>query len=109
MPYKPKELEQILQSKFAFELVKKSPDHRWYELRFPGLPHILTMISHSRTKEYGPALESKIAQQLRVSNPYFDKMMGCSVDRLRYQRDAEEWLREWASTGCDGPTPDRIR
>ena len=88
MPRKPREIENLLQTKFGFSSAKEhSSDHHWYELRLPGLPAILTKVSHTK-KEIGPNLEGKIARQLRVRKPYFEGMMDCAYNYYRQVRDA---------------------
>jgi hypothetical protein len=90
MPRKPREIERLLQAKFGFSpAVEHSSDHRWYELRLPGLPPILTMVSHNK-KEVGRRLESKIARQLRVHRPYFEGMMDCTHACEDYYRQVRE-------------------
>ena len=90
MPYKPREIEQVLQGKFAFSPARgHSSDHRWYELRLPGLPTILTKVSHSR-KEIGHTLAAKIARQLKVNKPFFDGMMDCTQSSEDYHRRLQE-------------------
>jgi hypothetical protein len=81
----PGKLEGILQNKFGFEPVKGRSDHRWYELRLPGLPPIRTKVSHSRDP-IGPNLQGKIARQLRVTKPYFVGMVSCQNSKADYER-----------------------
>lgn len=84
MPRKPSDLETVLQRKFGFAPAREhSSDHRWYELRLPGLPPILTKVSHGR-KEITAKLEGKIARQLRVRGPYLQEMLDCSHSREEY-------------------------
>lgn len=84
MSIKPKELENLLEYKFGFSLAKgHSSDHRWYELKLPGLPTILTKVSHSR-KPINPRLEGKIARQLRVRKAYYVGMVSCKNSREDY-------------------------
>lgn len=90
MPRKPRQIETLLQAKFGFVPAEgHSSDHRWFELHLPGLPLILTKVSHSK-KDIGPKLESKIARQLRVRKPYFDGMMECTYNREDYYRQVRE-------------------
>ena len=90
MSYKPKEVEGKLRDKFAFNPAKgHSSDHRWFELRLPGLPPIITKVSHSR-KEIGPNLEGMIARQLKVRIPYFRGMIKCTNSRRDYYRQVQE-------------------
>ncbi len=87
MPYSPRKLESILQTKFHFCPV--ATDHRRYELHLPGLPAIITKVSHSR-KEIGRKLESLIARQLRVRTSYFRDMMDCTYNYDDYYRQVQE-------------------
>ena len=90
MPIKPKELESLLQNKFGFSPAKgHSSDHRWYELKLPGLHTILTKVSHSRDT-IDPQLEGKIARQLRVRKPYYQGMMSCTNSCEEYCRQVRE-------------------
>jgi hypothetical protein len=90
MPRRPHDIEAVLQTKFGFVRASAhSSDHRWYELHLPGLPIILTKVSHSR-EDIGPRLEGKIARQLRVRKPYFDGMIDCTNTREDYYRQVRE-------------------
>jgi len=90
MPYKPKEVERKLRHKFAFSPAKEhSVDHHWFELELPGLPAILTKVSHNR-REIGAKLEGKIARQLRVRTPYFRGMINCTNSRSDYYRQVRD-------------------
>jgi len=84
MPIKPRELENLLITKFGFRESKgHSSDHRWLERSIEGIPTIRTMISHSR-KEIRQRLESKIARELHVRTDYFRDMVGCTHDAQDY-------------------------
>ena len=90
MPHKSSEIETLLQYKFGFVKAKEhSSDHRWYELRLPGLPTILTKVSHGK-KEISRKLEGKIARQLRVQGPYFKGMLSCKHSREDYYQKLQE-------------------
>ncbi len=90
MSRKPRKIEKVLQSKFGFSPAEgHSSDHRWYELQLPGLPLILTKVSHNK-KEIGPKLEGKIARQLRVRGPYFRGMVDCKNNREDYYQKVQE-------------------
>ena len=90
MPYKPKEVERKLQDKFLFSPAKRhSVDHLWFELQLPGLPPILTRVSHSR-KEIRAKLEGKIARQLKVRTRYFRGMIDCTNSRKDYYRQVQD-------------------
>ena len=89
MPWKRREIENKLTGKFGFsEAEHRGSNHRWYELQLPGLPVVLTKVSHS-LKEIGRALEGKIARQLRVTTAYFREMMSCSQERDDYYENLQ--------------------
>ncbi len=73
---KPAEVERQLENKFAFAKSDKHKDHRWFELKLPGIPVVTTFFSHSRD-EIRPVLESKIARQLKVNSSYLRAMINC--------------------------------
>lgn len=90
MPIKPRQLERLLQSKFAFTIAKQhSVDHRWYELRLPGLPPIRTKVSHGN-KEISRRLEAAIARQLRVRRTFYQGMVSCTNSREAYYQQVQE-------------------
>jgi hypothetical protein len=84
MPFRGHEIEAILQDKFGFVRAEgHNSDHRWYELRLPGLPTILTKVSHGR-HEVSAKVEGQMARQLRVRGPYFQGMLSCTHERDAY-------------------------
>ena len=90
MPYKPREIESLLQNKFGFSLSHgHSSDHRWYQLQLPGLPTILTKVSHNKRDIYGK-IEGAMARQLRVRKQYFRGMMDCTNSQEEYYRQVRE-------------------
>lgn len=89
MPFRPSEIERLLQNKFGFERVSEKQDHRWYSLRLEGMPTITTKVSHSRG-DVGSQLESRIAKQLRVRNPFFKEMMSCTKSRDDYEHQVRD-------------------
>ena len=90
MPRKTRDVESLLQSKYGFtEAKERSRDHRWYGLNLPGLPTIATKFSHSN-QDINPALESKIARQLRVRKPYFVGMVDCTHSKQDYYRQVQQ-------------------
>jgi len=90
MPIKPRDLERLLQGKFDFVPAKgHSSDHRWYELRLPGLPPILTKVSHRKT-EISDDLLGKIRRQLRVRNRFFREMVDCTKEREDYRQQVRK-------------------
>ena len=90
MPFRPRELEQILLRKFDFSYAEnRSDDHIWFELELPGLPVISTYISHGNTP-IDKSLEGIIAKQLRVRTQYFRGMRDCHNSREDYYRQVRE-------------------
>jgi hypothetical protein len=90
MPIKIRDFENLLQSKFGFNLSgTRSKDHRWYELQIPGLPIIATKVSHGM-KEFSNNLEAIIAKQLRVRRNFFREMFACSKNSDDYQKKVTE-------------------
>ena len=90
MPIKTRELESKLQKKFGFSPSEThSKDHRWYELKIPGLPLILTKVSHG-ISEISSGLESRIARQLRVRTTFFRGMIECSNNSDSYQNQVSK-------------------
>jgi hypothetical protein len=90
MPYKPSQIENILQSKFGFSRCRThSSDHHWYELTIQGLSKIVTKVSHSRA-DIGDRLASKIARQLHVRLPFFREMVDCTKNSDDYRRQMRE-------------------
>lgn len=86
---KPNDFVQCLQGKFGFtECANRSTDHRWFELRLPNLPPILTKVSHSRD-EIRNKLKGKIARQLRVQGAFFDGMFSCTKSRADYEKQVQ--------------------
>lgn len=96
MPYKPGEIENALQGKFHFSpSTSHSSNHRWYELSLPGLPLIVTKVSHGK-KQIGRKLESMIARQLRVRTSFLREMINCTKDREDYySRVTEDPFPPW--------------
>lgn len=85
MPIKVSRFESLLQSKFGFvEASSRSKDHKWYEIILPGMPPIVTKVSHGRGEEIGHVLERKIAAQLRVSVSVFRDMIQCTCSCEQY-------------------------
>jgi hypothetical protein len=90
MPYRPRDIESVLLNKFDFSRAEgHSSDHRWFEIRLPGLPCILTKVSQGR-RETTRGLESKIARQLRVRRTFFRGMMDCTNEREDYYQQVQE-------------------
>lgn len=80
-----REVQAILQSKFAFTLAKKAADHRWLQLALPNSPRIVTKFSHTR-EDIGNTLWRMIANQLRVQSNYLDGMIDCTNSREDYYK-----------------------
>ena len=90
MPFKPRKVESKLQNEFGFSPAwGHSSDHRWYELRLPRLPVILTRVSHSR-KEITRPLVSQMARQCHVRTPFFRGMIVCTKKREDYYRQVRD-------------------
>jgi hypothetical protein len=79
MPYRPQEVERVLQQKLGFERAEtRAVDHRSYQLKLPDMPIIVTKVSHGRTP-IGPALEGLMARQMLIRAPFFRGVMNCRV------------------------------
>lgn len=79
-----REVYRVLKNKFAFEdSPNRSRDHRWVELKLPGMPPIVTFFSHGR-QSISDILWSKIARQLRVRAAYLAGMVECTNSREAY-------------------------
>lgn len=90
MPIRPRDLESSLQRKFGFSRAEgHSSDHRWYELHLPGLPVILTRVSHGR-RELSRSLLSQIARECHVRTRFFHGMIDCANDREDYYQQVQE-------------------
>jgi len=77
MPRKPREIDEVLKSKFGFtEARSRSTDHRWYELRLEGLPVILTKVSHSKG-------EAMIDHRIGDIRSHFAAVVGATI--VRYE------------------------
>lgn len=79
-----RQVERVLKNKFAFaDAPGRARDHRWIELKLPGLPPIATFFSHGR-QNISDVLWAKIARQLRVRAPYLAGMVDCTNSRDSY-------------------------
>ena len=76
MPRKSRDIGRLLKNKFRF--AEYTTDHTWYELTLPDCQTIKTKLSLG-TREYGKLLEGKVARQLRVRKPFYEKMMSCTA------------------------------
>ena len=84
MPYRNRDVEDVLLNKFQFvRSQNRAANHRWIELRLPGLPVITTYFSHGR-QEIADRLWGMIARQLRVRKRYLDEMIECTKGRDDY-------------------------
>jgi hypothetical protein len=89
MPLKPRDIESLLQRKFGFTPAQnRSVDHRSYQLTLPGLPPIVTKVSHNK-RDIGPALQTKMARQLRVHGPFFREMLSCRKNSDEYRNQVQ--------------------
>lgn len=82
MPRYNRDVERTLLGKFAF-VAAPGTDHRWFQLKLPGLPPIITKFSHTKEDIRDP-LWQKIAQQLRVRPQYLTGMIDCHNSREAY-------------------------
>lgn len=90
MPRRNREVEDTLLNKFQFERSRKrSADHRWLQLKLPGLPPIHTHFSHGR-QDIGDTLWSLIAKQLRVRKTFLNEMIDCTKSREEYYKQVAE-------------------
>lgn len=77
-------------AKFEFrECDNRADDHRWYELKLPGVPKIVTHFSHGR-QDISADLWQKIAAQLKVRTHYLDGMMDCTNGRDDYYQQVKD-------------------
>ena len=86
MPIKRRDFVRLLTQKFGFvPSATHGDDHDWYELTLPGMPTILTRVSHGAS-EISDVLLGLIARQLRVHAPYCRGMFQCTNSREDYYR-----------------------
>ena len=84
MPLRPNVVINTLTNKFHFEPARgRSDDHRWFELKLPDLPPIVTKVSHGRG-EISLKIESMMARQLRVRTTFFRGMVDCTNSNENY-------------------------
>ncbi len=84
MPFKPKQIEELLQSKFRFTVMEHhDPNHTWLQLRIDGLPTITTKVEH-HTQDIRDKLAGAMAKQLHVRNAFFSEMFSCTKDAVAY-------------------------
>ena len=90
MPRKPMEIENVIKGKLGFSPARNhSADHRWYQLLIPGLPLIVTKVSHSKM-DVGSKLEGKIARQLRIRKSFYELVMSCKRNGEQYRRQVTD-------------------
>lgn len=93
-----REIERILLTKFEFaECENRADDHRWVELKLPGIPTIRTFFSHAK-QSIGDDLWKKIAAQLKVRSPYLDGMVDCTNSRDDYHKKVKDEYPKTAKT-----------
>ena len=86
MPRYNRDVENKLLNKFAFSpALTKADDHRWFELKLPGLPVIITRFSHTKEDIRDP-LWKIIATQLHVRPQYLTGMIDCHNTREAYYK-----------------------
>ncbi len=84
MPFRPKQIEHLLQSKFHFIVAANhEPTHTWLQFRIDGLPTIVTRVEHHKG-DIRDQLASLMAKQLHVRNPFFNEMFSCTKDAVAY-------------------------
>ena len=84
MPYRNRDVENVLVDKFGFVAASGHEEgHRWVELKLPGLPVIATKFSHKR-EDIRDKLWGIIAKQLRVRKSYLNGMIDCNNSREDY-------------------------
>ena len=89
MPFKVKEIERLLDTKFGFALKRKGK-HIFYELCVEGLRTIRTHVSHGNKRDVGRPLEAMMARELGVRNQFFREMISCTKTREDYLRCLRE-------------------
>lgn len=90
MPRDNRAAENTLITKFEFtECRGRADDHRWIELKLPGLPVVRTHFSHTK-ESIGSTLWGKIAAQLKVHSPYLDGMIDCKNCRDDYYEKVKD-------------------
>jgi len=87
MPYKPIEVEGMLNTKL--KMIVEDADHKWFKLELDGLPPIRTKLPNHR-EDIRDKIESRIYKQLRVWKPFFHDLMDCK----KYRADYEKQIRE---------------
>jgi hypothetical protein len=86
MPLKRGKVERQLKHKFHFvESKRHSSDHLWLEFKLPGVPVIVTKLSHSRDELRDPLINA-MARQLGVKSQFFVGMIDCSKSEADYHR-----------------------
>ena len=84
MPFKPKQIEDLLQSKFHFAVKQHhDPNHTWLQLRIDGLPTITTKVEHHK-RDIRDVLAGQMARQLHVRTAFFNEMFACTRDAPAY-------------------------
>ena len=83
-------VERALKSKLKF---KKNPagrgkHHVMYQFQLPGSFTIVTKVSHgSKNADIDASLVARMAEQMRISIPYFCEIVRCTKSRDEYFRD----------------------
>lgn len=90
MPYKPKEVEALLETKFGFTPAPShEKNHTWYVLMLPELPPIRTKVEHHR-RPIGSKLEGRMARQMRVRPAFYRQMLDCTQSCENYYSKVRE-------------------
>lgn len=69
-------------------MTPRNADHRWFEVRYDGLPTITTKLPNHKD-DIGKKLEGRICKQLRVRKAFFGELMDCTKSRQDYERQLQ--------------------
>ncbi len=86
MPLQRRKVESQLRHKFKFvDSEQHGHDHVWLELKLPGIPVVLTKLSHSKDDLRNPLIK-RMASQLRVDSQFFIGMINCSKSDAEFRQ-----------------------
>jgi hypothetical protein len=91
MPRPVREVTGRLTGKFGFTS-GRTKKHIHFELQLPGVPKVVTMISHGET-EIRDDIFPLMAQQLKVNSARFRQMLDCAMGREAYETHLVEEAR----------------
>jgi hypothetical protein len=93
MPRKARDLRHQLTSKFGFGAAQgRATDHAYFQLTVPGVPRVVTKLSHGKAEVRDDIL-ALMAKQLHVTGPGFAEMMDCTMGLDAYRTHLVEWAR----------------